>query len=331
MNEHLNSDVLSAYHDGEASSQERAEIERKLETSPELRAELNGLRALSGLLQELPRPELPPEFAAGVMQQAERQMLLTERLPTPQRRSRTKRYVAGAVIAAAAAAVLVMTQLDDSSPSTEEGGRYATSGVIGIAPDVLKGDTSVHVVVTDDTKPQAAEGAKKRVRGVPKMLANKPGLVPVEEVKLDELAIGQVVEALDTSNGKIAVVKLLAVDRHPGFLTVQKILTEQAIPEAGANASRQTITTSEMEAVYVQATRDQLVAALKEMQKEGLTVDSKSVEQLKVDELAPPAREVLAEKTLPPVSTGNKSPMQVLFVVEQKKDKTPKTGGDGAA
>lgn len=75
---------LSAYFDNEAGDEERASLERTLEQSPDLRRKLDDFRQLSELLHELPQQGLPPEFAAEVLQVAERRMLL-ESQPQPAR------------------------------------------------------------------------------------------------------------------------------------------------------------------------------------------------------------------------------------------------------
>jgi anti-sigma factor RsiW len=54
-------ELLSAYLDGEVSSDERQQIEQQLAGSAEYRSELAALRALQSMLRELPRYRLPPE------------------------------------------------------------------------------------------------------------------------------------------------------------------------------------------------------------------------------------------------------------------------------
>lgn len=337
MNEQLHSDdVLSAYLDGECSPQERAEVERRLENSPEFRAELNGLRAVSGLLQELPPLELPTEFAATVMQTAERRMLLPERTVTPRRTTRSKKYVVGSLVASAAAIVVLVIQFYRPQQSVNDLG--VGNNNISALRKVENPKNEVEFVVvengeviatTDDAaKPQATVESGKRVRTAPKMLANKPGTKPVadlphvDSVKLDDLALGQVVEAIDTTGGKISVVKLIAVDRAPGMVAVQKVLTSQSLDD-------DEIKSGEMEAVYVQATRDQLLSALREMQKAGLEVDAKGVELLSMDKLDAPARELLVRRAAESTSPA-KPPVKVLFIIEQKAA-AKRQAGDGAA
>ena len=72
------SELLSAYFDGETTPQESAEAQRLQAASADARRELADFAQLSQLLRNQPRDSLPGEFAAAVMQQAERSMLLSE-------------------------------------------------------------------------------------------------------------------------------------------------------------------------------------------------------------------------------------------------------------
>ena len=60
--------LLSAYHDGELSPREALEMERRLESDPELRARAARLGMLSGALrQTLAEPPVPPSLRANVV------------------------------------------------------------------------------------------------------------------------------------------------------------------------------------------------------------------------------------------------------------------------
>ena len=69
-------DLLSAFHDGEVNSAERAVVEQRLATSAETRRERSEIRQVSSLLKELPRECLPSEFPQQVLQAVEREMLI---------------------------------------------------------------------------------------------------------------------------------------------------------------------------------------------------------------------------------------------------------------
>jgi hypothetical protein len=68
---------LSGWFDGELPPDERAGVESVVSNSPEARQLLSDFATLSNLLQDQPRPEVPPEFTARVLQAAERSMLLS--------------------------------------------------------------------------------------------------------------------------------------------------------------------------------------------------------------------------------------------------------------
>lgn len=76
---------ISAYLDDQLSSAERAEVDRQLSESPQLRQQLEQMRKLRTLLNELPRHSAPPELADSVLGDLERQMLLSDDLDSTPR------------------------------------------------------------------------------------------------------------------------------------------------------------------------------------------------------------------------------------------------------
>jgi len=66
MLNHFSDELLSAYLDGEVTPVERAEIERQLEDSLDLRERLAVLTEVSQQVRMLKRPYAPPEIRAGV-------------------------------------------------------------------------------------------------------------------------------------------------------------------------------------------------------------------------------------------------------------------------
>lgn len=106
MNDRISEELLSAYFDGELSAKERIRVERWLTGSPEAKQKVADYRRLSRLFEGLSRTEVPQEFAAEVLQGAERRMLLPEASAAPRlRQIRLWRLV----IPATAAAALVLT------------------------------------------------------------------------------------------------------------------------------------------------------------------------------------------------------------------------------
>ena len=69
-------ELFSAYLDGELTAAEQVRVEQMLATSPEARQLLEELRALESTLQGLPLEKLDEDISARVLEVAERRMLL---------------------------------------------------------------------------------------------------------------------------------------------------------------------------------------------------------------------------------------------------------------
>ncbi len=69
MNHPVPEELISAYFDGEVSPDERGEVERSLESSSDLRQQLDETSKLSALLHSFPRESAPRELAANVQKQ----------------------------------------------------------------------------------------------------------------------------------------------------------------------------------------------------------------------------------------------------------------------
>jgi hypothetical protein len=74
-------EFLSAYLDNQLSESDRLALDGRLQQEPALREMLTELTTLSQMLKKLPRKSLPPQFSAGVLKRAERQMLLGQNDP----------------------------------------------------------------------------------------------------------------------------------------------------------------------------------------------------------------------------------------------------------
>ena len=75
MNDVPNSELLSAYLDGELTAAERAHVEQLLSTSPAARQSMDELRALSSTIRGLPSQKLGEDLSQLVLRTAERRML----------------------------------------------------------------------------------------------------------------------------------------------------------------------------------------------------------------------------------------------------------------
>src|SRR5580692_25 len=109
-------DILSAYHDREATPNEESAAKALVEGSPEAGREVKDYQRLSRLIQELPRLAAPSEFAAAVMQRAERESLIPLDPVTPQPSAAVskkslaprQRWLLAAVATVSVAAVLLI-------------------------------------------------------------------------------------------------------------------------------------------------------------------------------------------------------------------------------
>jgi hypothetical protein len=110
-------DILSAYHDREATPNEESAAKALVEGLPEASREVKDYQRLSRLIQELPRLAAPPEFAAAVMQRAERESLIPLDPVVPQGNSeksvgpRQRWFLAVVVTVSVAAALLVAVNI----------------------------------------------------------------------------------------------------------------------------------------------------------------------------------------------------------------------------
>jgi ferric-dicitrate binding protein FerR (iron transport regulator) len=134
--------ALEAYHDGELRGLARLRLERHLARSPELRLELEALRALRARLRERdeggPAPDLWPGIEAR---------LAAATLPAERPRSLPRRLVApiGALAAAAAAAAFALVYLGPEP--APQGGVVRWLDSRGTSVLVLEDDSATGVTV----------------------------------------------------------------------------------------------------------------------------------------------------------------------------------------
>ncbi len=76
-------ELISAYLDGELAPDERAQVEKWLEESPELRQLHDDLRWLGSSIRSLPRHKLDQDLATAVVRRAERTVLGGDSQPSP--------------------------------------------------------------------------------------------------------------------------------------------------------------------------------------------------------------------------------------------------------
>ena len=116
MNLQVPDELISAYFDGEVTPDERAEVERLLAASTELRQQLDETSKLSALLHSFPRESAPRDLTANVQKRVEAATLPTSPpLPSPHLKNWRREWTAfGAGVLATMASLLAMTTLYES-------------------------------------------------------------------------------------------------------------------------------------------------------------------------------------------------------------------------
>ena len=250
MNGTPSNEKLSAWLDDELPLDERAEVEKLLAESPELRQELEEMQRLSGRLKGLPVAQAPPELQQAVMRSIERETLL-------------------------AAA---------DSPEVARGGRLLRmlTTAAGIAIVVgggiwFAGQNGQEVAGVDPETPEIVTYIRD---GGPVIEANKPDLkneqmsvelpsrqFEIDRTKLGEAEIGDIVEAVRQDGESVSIVRLTVVDRQTGLESLRVLLAHEEIPLDG---STEVLPAGDrvgkgMVAVFVESKSDQLSRTIQQM------------------------------------------------------------------
>ncbi len=157
-------ELLSAYLDGEVTPAERAEAERLLESSPELRGELDDFARLSDLIRGMPRETAPADLAPAIRKQASQQSLLR---PEPAVAPRSlRREIVSALIgmAVTAAGMLLMLQTAERHQGQWAQTRNAPAEALTVGRDEL---AAAHSVGLDMGAAQSMEAAPVVSRSQP--------------------------------------------------------------------------------------------------------------------------------------------------------------------
>jgi anti-sigma-K factor RskA len=119
MSNHFSDEQISSYFDGEATPEERVEIERLLETSAEARREHDDFKKLSALLNTLPVESAPQNLSAIVTPKLGPVQSETVAASSPSEANQSRRslwMIAGS-LTAIAATLLIAVKLFDSGPN----------------------------------------------------------------------------------------------------------------------------------------------------------------------------------------------------------------------
>jgi hypothetical protein len=256
-------DLLSAFLDREVTPEEEVAARKHLQTSPQARQEFQDYQRLGELLHELPRRTVPTEFAAAVMQQAERETLIpldaAGTVPAEsQSRWPTRRGWIAAIVGmvATAAAVLFVVNL----PPRQNGVGVRDPNVAGVTASEAAPARSVPAKSVLAAKAPAFPAAGKPASGalIASREANLPALkrtrapaapVPppvasalttdrrtvdagssrmVFPADLKSAKEGSVIEALESVGDQVAVVRLTLVNQTTGLGGLQNLLVRNA-------------------------------------------------------------------------------------------------------
>ena len=283
MNDRISSEQLSAYFDDELDRSAQAEVEKDLAASADLQRELDEIRTLSNLLQELPVPKPPEEFCSSVMQAAERVTLLPVGESTVTSSGvRRLRWITATI--ATVAAMIMIALLVNSSQNPRliaTAQRDSSRHVLAESEEAVGDQPSGEAILTTERVAEPVDVLNLQelsaAKGADRQILFDNGL-------LSRAQVGDVVEGFDTSGKKIAVVKLYVVDRRKGLESLQLLLTQNQIPiEPDAQNELEPVVpakqpTNQMMAVYVQTSKQQLTAALQQLDStegfHGLQIDS---------------------------------------------------------
>jgi hypothetical protein len=264
MNSKIPDELLSAFLDRELTAAEEAAVSKQLKNSPQARQELQDYQRLSELLHELPRLKVPAEFAASVMQRAERETLIPlDPVATVDRgssnRKLSRRALALTGVGAVAASITLLMIVDRPRRQREEALVAKTVELDGFqGPDLrttLKGSANVPAAAelhTELPAPSAAPAAVAQntdagttfVSVAPAFktaaVENKPakasasvkwgratdgnGAELVLPADLKMAKVGDVIKAMEKVGNQVAVVRLTVVDQTAGLGQLQSLL-----------------------------------------------------------------------------------------------------------
>ena len=269
MKKNSSNDLLSAYFDGELSSQNRAEVERLLQASSEARRELDEIGALSQLLRSLPSDAAPDELAPSVLQRAERDSLLpAAQSETPvSGRTRAWAIVVGGLVATTAATFLVMSQINTGLPEVD----FAPLKTSALEAPAEQGAVKTSAADARPNSEVADVGAP----------AQTPARV-LEPNNLRNAKIGE--RFFETSSDRVAIVEVTVVDVKKAFGEFQVLLMKNSIPQIvtkkdlladAGNRPRTKHQAQSQFGVYFESTESQLASILVQIRKNDLFADSK--------------------------------------------------------
>lgn len=257
MNGTPSNERMSAWLDDELSLGERAEVEKLLAESPELRQELDELQRLSGRLKSLPVSQAPPELQQAVLRSLERETLLagddTAKVDRSGRLLRVLTTAAGIAVLAGG------------------GLWWASNG----GQNVAVVDPAGPEIVTDQQTPTTLQSNKRELKISVELPTRQ---FEINRAQLGEAEIGDIVEAVRQDGESVSIVRLTVVDRQAGLESLRVLLAHEEILLDG---SREALPVGDkvgkgMVAVFVESKSDQLSRTIQQMAQK-LQVETLSV------------------------------------------------------
>jgi len=257
-------DILSAYYDGEVTPNEEEAARALVEGSSEGSREVKDYARLSRLIRALPKLSATPEFAAAVMQRAERESLIpldpvaaAQSAGQVERFGSRRRWILAAVTSVAVVAALliainfigprpakgpeaVAVRDSASRPTAELEGRKASPFADALAAKHRE-DSDRPLAPVAKTADKKAVLVQSKLAGAPAMVAAPARGKDAAKASVDEsiaksqlglmlpanlktAKVGDVVEALQQDGRQVAVVRLTVVNQVEGLDGVQSLL-----------------------------------------------------------------------------------------------------------
>ena len=292
MNGNLNNERLSALLDGELTVEERAELEAQIAQSPELQRELAELRRVSAAIRELPQVPAPSDLHASVMA-----AIRQEVQPAADNAADARRAGGGiglmrlaglaAAVAIAAGAAIWFGQ-DRGNQIAENNGGPEIISVQQERPAALANRAEVR---------DATGGVAETVGGSPDELQSTVSVETrqrVLQISRDDLTaarVGDIIEAVDTNDDSVGVIRLTVVDRTQGVEALQVLLSGQQFETVdGREASA---ASTGLVAVYVESDREKLSQAISEFREQLKFGSLEVAAPVRIAELEPESRSEL--------------------------------------
>lgn len=237
-----NDERLSAWLDGELSLADRAEFEKQLSESPELRQRLDELRKTSDLVKSLPKQAAPDELKSAVMRAVERETLLAPASGSQSGDGPRRNSVVVKLVSAAALIAVAVVLWINRDPQQEQ----------FVKQDEIKTDSQ-------SVAPEHANEQQARVDdAVPREAVTAKGML-LEKDQLTAANIGDFVKGLVRKGNSVAIVRLRVIDRQESIEALELVLSPE---NRGTGASEDGLV-----AVYIESGPEKLSEAIAQMGK----------------------------------------------------------------